>query len=248
MGELRLEVREFESLTRWRWALTTPGGALVADHEVRLDAGCWQYEAFGDLLSYLHWHAAPDRRAEDEARIVAEVGAWIGEQVFGPVAAAMVKARPATVRVTVPAEVEGARSLIFRPLELAHVGASPDLVTASDLAGMLDLARERVTLITVSACWSAALSAGTPALFGARAVDLRLEAPRRAGAESYEVGALKMAGFPPQPDRFVGRTGVMARASAALADASGVPGVLLHGMPGGGKTACTLELAYTHEH
>jgi hypothetical protein len=26
-----------------------------------------------------------------------------------------------------------------------------------------------------------------------------------------------------------------------------VPGVLLHGMPGGGKTACALELAYTHE-
>ena len=40
----------------------------------------------------------------------------------------------------------------------------------------------------------------------------------------------------------------MARASAALAPRSGVPGVLLHGMPGGGKTACALELAYTHEH
>ena len=57
-----------------------------------------------------------------------------------------------------------------------------------------------------------------------------------------------MAGFPPQPDRFVGRTGVMARASAALAAESGIPGVLLHGMPGGGKTACALELAYGHEH
>jgi len=32
VGELRLEVREFESLTRWRWAMTTPGGTLVADH------------------------------------------------------------------------------------------------------------------------------------------------------------------------------------------------------------------------
>ena len=29
---------------------------------------------------------------------------------------------------------------------------------------------------------------------------------------------------------------------------SGVPGVLLYGMPGGGKTACATELAYTHEH
>src|SRR5262249_8571825 len=29
---------------------------------------------------------------------------------------------------------------------------------------------------------------------------------------------------------------------------SGVSGVLLHGMPGGGKSACALELAYGHEH
>jgi len=483
VGELRLEVREFQDLTRWRWALTGPGGTLAADHEVRLDPRRWECEAFGDLLNYLDWHAAPDRRAEDEARIVAGVGAWIGAEVFGPVAAAMVKARPATVRVVVPEE---ARALLFRPLELAHVGGKPlslqdvtlvmqlaggsdgagaapvrerlrvlglfslpeggqplnlrreryalvrllegiaaesravdvrvlqygvtrdrlrdvleedegwdvihisghgapgvlllekpdgsrDLVTAGELADLLDLARERVKLVTVSACWSAALtaaeqrrllglpaagggaaraadrdgaggavdgggggrtaergdgrgtaeredgfapgtlatelagrlgcavlamrypvvddfaiglaaklydllaakgrplpralgialgevvavpptpacpalSAGTPALFGARAVNLRLAAPRREHAESYDTGTLKMAGFPPQPDRFVGRTGVMARASAALADASGVPGVLLHGMPGGGKTACALELAYTHEH
>ena len=46
----------------------------------------------------------------------------------------------------------------------------------------------------------------------------------------------------------MGRTAVMARASAALAPRSGAAGVLLHGMPGGGKTACALELAYTHEH
>jgi hypothetical protein len=31
---------------------------------------------------YLRWHAAPDRRAEDEARLVGEVGAWIGEHVL----------------------------------------------------------------------------------------------------------------------------------------------------------------------
>jgi hypothetical protein len=92
-----------------------------------------------------------------------------------------------------------------------------------------------------------ALSVAVPALFGGRAVDLRLAAPRRTGPPSLDHAALKMAGFPPAPERFVGRTGVMARASAALAAASGIPGVLLHGMPGGGKTACALELAYGHE-
>ena len=88
----------------------------------------------------------------------------------------------------------------------------------------------------------------TPALFGGRAIGLRLAAPERTGPEEYDPVRLKMAGFPDQPARFVGRTGVMTRASAALAIGSGIPGVLLHGMPGGGKTACALELAYTHEH
>ena len=34
---------------------------------------------------YLRWHVAPDRRLAHEAEIVAGVGAWIGEQVLGPV-------------------------------------------------------------------------------------------------------------------------------------------------------------------
>ena len=40
---------------------------------------------------------------------------------------------------------------------------SADLVTAAELADMLDLARERVKLVTVSACWSAALTTGRAA-------------------------------------------------------------------------------------
>jgi hypothetical protein len=268
-GELRLEVREFVDLTRWRWALTGAGGTLVADHEVQLDPRRWEFEAFGDLLGYLDWHAAPDRRAQDEARIVAGVGAWIGAEVLGPVAAALVRARPDAVRVVVPPE---ARVLLFRPLELGHAAGRPlsvqgvtlvmqlgedddgsggapvgerlrvlglfslpeggqplnlrrerhalvrllggiaaesravevrvlqygvtrdrlrdvleedegwdvihisghgapgvlvlekpdgshDLVTAGELADLLELARERVKLVTVSACWSAALTA-----------------------------------------------------------------------------------------
>ncbi len=122
MGELRLEVREFGDLTRWRWVLTDAGGAFIVDHEVRLDAGRWEYEAFADLLGYLQWHVAPDRRDTDEARIVGEVGAWIGAEVLGPVADALVLVRPATVRVVVPAQ---ARSLLFRPLELGHAGGRP---------------------------------------------------------------------------------------------------------------------------
>jgi hypothetical protein len=91
------------------------------------------------------------------------------------------------------------------------------------------------------------LSMASPALFGGVATNLLLAAPERTGPASYDTSRLKMAGWPAAPDRFVGRTGVMARASSALAAASGAAGVLLHGMPGGGKTACALELGYGHE-
>jgi tetratricopeptide (TPR) repeat protein len=454
---LRLEVRDFHDLTSWRWVLTDAAGTCTADHEVRLDASCWQQEAFTDLLGYLSWNVTPDQRARDEARIAGELGTWIGAHVLGPVAAALASAAPVTVRVTLPPE---AAWLAFRPLELAHAGGkplaaqdvtlvmdtgastdrkepmsgrlrvlglfslpagghplnlrrerqalvrlferiaasgraadvrvlqygvtrdrlreilgeaegwdiihisghgapgellletaagTPDRVTAAELAGLLGLARERVALVTVSACWSAsltavqqrallglpvaaeeiqtaytershgsrtveassgtlatalaghlncavlamrypvddefaialsqtlyellaerghplpravglalrrlardypALSVATPALFGARALELTLAAPKRTATQSRATGPAdqKMAGFPPQPERFIGRVGVMARASAALAVESGIPGVLLHGMPGGGKTACALELACGLEH
>ncbi len=122
MARLRLEAREFRDLTRWRWALTDEAGALVADHEVRLDDKSWQYEAFADLRGYLRWHVAPDRTTQDEARIVGEVGAWIGSQVLGPIASALVRKRPVTVRVMV---APGAEALLLRPLELAHAGGRP---------------------------------------------------------------------------------------------------------------------------
>ena len=82
--ELRLEVSEYVSPTRWRWTLTGAGGIFLADHEVRLDETDWEYDAFTDLLEYLSWHVAPDQRVQDEARIADELGAWIGTQVLGP--------------------------------------------------------------------------------------------------------------------------------------------------------------------
>ena len=460
VARLRLDAVEFIDLTRWRWVLTDEAsGELDAEYEVQLDASCWQFEAFTDLMGYLSLHVAPDRRAQDEARIVAELGEWIGSQVFGPVAAAMAQSAPVDVRVVVS---ESAEELLSRPLELAHIrgmplavqdvtfvietgrskdrsvpvgerlrvlglfslpegshalnlrrerhslvqlikgiaahgkaadvrvlqygvtrdrlrdvladGAGwdiihisghgspgrllletdegrPDYVTAAQLAELLDVARGRLKLVAISACWSAAaavseqrrllgvpdgaaperaghsgdtesvpsslatelasqlgcavlamrypvgdefaialseklyellvdqghslpravgmalrelvsgtgdsrpegtvfpgLALATLALFGRSAMDLRLAAPAHGHTDRDEVLDLMTAGFPPQPERFVGRTAVMARASAALATHSGVPGVLLHGMPGGGKTACALELAYAHEH
>jgi hypothetical protein len=68
---------------------------------------------------------SPDRRIAHEAEIVGDVGAWIGEQVLGAVGAAMAAARPATVRVVVPADPPEAAQLMFVPLELGHSEGRP---------------------------------------------------------------------------------------------------------------------------
>ena len=89
-----------------------------------------------------------------------------------------------------------------------------------------------------------AISVATPALFGASAQGLVLTPP--IGKPDLDPGDQVMAGFLPEPPRFVGRAEPMAAASAALAPASGQTAVVFHGMAGGGKTACALELAYRH--
>ncbi|MEU6153640.1 CHAT domain-containing protein [Actinosynnema sp. NPDC047251] len=442
---LTLEAHEVDGDARWRWVLLDAAGAVVAEHEVRLDERSWQFEAFRDPHAYLRWRAAPDRRVAHEAEIVAALGAWVGDEVLGPVAAAAVACGPVAVRVVAHGDVplplelahvdgkplvlhgvcfvhagppaappepaalpgtpkQGVRVLglfsvpdgrqplnlraerqalddLFRKIraqgravdlrvlqygatrdrlrevladpegwDLVHISGhgapgellmetaagGPDAVSADELAALLAPARGRLGLVAVSACWSAtaeqrrllglpkaadaraedrpaaggpaagglaaelverlgcavlamrypvtdafatdlahrlyrrlvgdgvplpialadavreaaafpatptspALSPVTPALFGGTAVDLRLPAPPAA----TDAGR-SPAGLPRQQERFVGRVAVMARASAALAPLSGMAGVVFHGMPGSGKSACALELAHTH--
>jgi hypothetical protein len=85
---------------------------MLCDHPVMLDESCWQYEAFADLPGYLRWHVVPDRRIQDEAMILAAAGEWIGEQVLGPIGAALAAAAPATVWVRGP---EASGSSYFPP-------------------------------------------------------------------------------------------------------------------------------------
>jgi hypothetical protein len=82
----------------------------------------------------------------------------------------------------------------------------------------------------------------TPTLFGAYAATLALQVP--AGEAPVRLG---LAHFRPEPERFVGRVGLLTKARAALARESGSTGVLFYGMSGGGKTACALELAYQYQ-
>lgn len=122
-----------------------------------------------------------------------------------------------------------------------------DLILAKrrPVAGAVALALPRVVGGALSPD-TPATSVATPAIFGARAVDLRLVPPDGAPL-IFEAERQKLAHFPPQPQRFVGRVGPMIRATAALAPRSGSSGVVFVGMAGAGKTACALELAYTHE-
>jgi tetratricopeptide (TPR) repeat protein len=89
------------------------------------------------------------------------------------------------------------------------------------------------------------LSLATPMLIGRPAPGLVLEVPR--SQPGLDLAQVRMQGFPDEPERFVGRAQAMAEAGAALAEGSGLAGVLLHGMPRAGKTACALELAYRHQ-
>ena len=89
------------------------------------------------------------------------------------------------------------------------------------------------------------LSAGTPALFGRRCLDLTLTPPT-APPTTFAARELRMAHFPAEPDHLVGRAGVLGNAARLLVDGSGA-GIMFTGAAGLGKTTCAVELAYRHE-
>jgi hypothetical protein len=119
---LLLGAIEYQDVARWRWRLTGPGGGFLADHEVKLDRAVAEYEGFENLGAFVRHHTDPDDPVGSELAAVRRVGEWLGREVLGPVGRAMVEEGPVTVRVRVPA---GAEELLYRPLELGHVGGRP---------------------------------------------------------------------------------------------------------------------------
>jgi len=87
-----------------------------------------------------------------------------------------------------------------------------------------------------------ALSGAAASLFGAQAAELKLNPP---AGDGFELNPA-LYYVPNPPEYFVGRVAAMIRASAALATSSKKSGVLFHGMAGGGKTSCALELIHHH--
>lgn len=138
MGQLRLEVRDFEGPLRWRWLLRDEdSGAPLADHQVDLAGAPEEFAAFTDLYRYFRWNAAPDRRTYSEAEIAARIGVWATEAVLGrAVCDAITAAAPATVRLVVP---ESAGFVLSWPLELVQAGGQP-LAARGDVTFVYDLA------------------------------------------------------------------------------------------------------------
>jgi hypothetical protein len=122
---VRLRVVDFDvkDPDRWRWLLEDSEGRFVADHEVALDPAEPEYAGFVDLAGFLQDRAVPDRRLASEAELVDRVGRWVGRRVLGEsIGEALVDAGPVVVEVVLP---EDADFLLYRPLELAHVGGVP---------------------------------------------------------------------------------------------------------------------------
>ena len=102
---LVLEVLDFAGVRNWRWVLKDGDGAFLSDHVVSLQPEEREYRALFDLPGYLYEYAAPDKRDEDERRLMSEVGEWIHARILGNVADAIVDyGTPVVVRVTLPPE------------------------------------------------------------------------------------------------------------------------------------------------
>lgn len=103
---LRLETTGYIDPARWHWRLVDSTGAVLAEHDVRLDTGSPWYEALGDLHGFLRAHAVPDRqRPADGARIARTFGRWIGTEIFGPIGTALARCGAGTVvAIVLPAE------------------------------------------------------------------------------------------------------------------------------------------------
>src|SRR5271156_2939579 len=97
---LVLEASDVRDAHHWYWQLKNSSGLTLIDHRVAIDPRDWEAQAFVDLYGYLETHTAPDRRIEDERRLVGLVGEWIGQQVFGPVGPKILEnGTPSTIRV-----------------------------------------------------------------------------------------------------------------------------------------------------
>lgn len=110
------------------------------------------------------------------------------------------------------------------------------MVDGLPVAQALGEAREK------AAAQGGLLEWATPTLLGARSAHLTFRV-----AAVGEAPAARRDLLPAEPKHFVGRVGILTRCGRALADESGPRTVILHGLPGAGKTATAAELVHRHQ-
>ena len=132
------------------------------------------------------------------------------------------------------------------PAGMASAHALASVLAAAPTAGPVPRGGPMAAVAATPA--PADICAATLGVFGPRAASVTLQAAPTgaAGPEVAGPAAGRLDGLPDQPERFVGRYALMTTMSTALRPGSGSTAVLLHGMPGIGKTACALELAYLY--
>ena len=134
MPTLRLTLTDYLDAARWRWVLSASRGSFLADHDVRLDPTSREYAGFLDLRAYLDYHQPI---TPPEAQL-ADLGAWIGEQVFGGLREALWQHRslPAVaVQVALPPEAEGAPAACAGARHLARTASETSVPAALLSAG-----------------------------------------------------------------------------------------------------------------
>jgi len=151
---LLLQASDIHDSAHWYWRLHDADHAFLADHTVALDPADWRYEALLDLYGYLERRVAPDKRQTEETRLLAELGAWLGEQVLGPIAPALMNHAPVTVRVQMLDDTPAAAGLCYLPLELAYAGGKPLAVQEVSLVGRFTFRPSNRKCRAPAGCWS----------------------------------------------------------------------------------------------
>ncbi|MBI4674223.1 MAG: CHAT domain-containing protein [Chloroflexi bacterium] len=115
--QLVLNLSEYRDENHWLWKLHDAKGNVIADFPVALDPHENEYLGFVDLNAYFRQY----RGAYTNREMLDQIGAWMGERVFGNLRAKLRErlTPPATtVQVNVPRD---AQPLMTRPFELAHL-------------------------------------------------------------------------------------------------------------------------------
>ena len=128
MAYLELRVDDLGSPLSWQWELT--GKTFIDDHDVGIDPSEWQYQAFTNFYEWLE-----ENKDIDASQVIAEVGNWVAENMFGRIGPALAQRAPCEVLITIPGDSE-----VSMPLELARVGgrtlAEQGVSLVIDVAGI----------------------------------------------------------------------------------------------------------------